>query len=261
MNKYDKYYTNEKIMKKCCKLFKKNIKITNKDLVIEPSAGNGVFIKCIKGYNNLLLDIKPENKLIQKKNFLNFNYKKIINKYDNIHAIGNPPFGKKSSMVIKFIKKCCEFCNTFSFILPRSFNKVFLQKSIPLNFHLIKSYNLPDNTFDLPIRCVFQIWKKRKHKREKIIKILPNKNYKFVLKNNKPDIAIRRVGSKSGEIYNKNIENRNSNTHYFIKLKKKIKIKINNLKLNNLKLNKEKNNKLGARSISKMDIIIKLNKL
>ena len=253
MKKYDKYYTNKKVMKKCCNLFKKYIKIYKNDLVIEPSAGNGAFIKCINTYNNLLLDIKPENKKIIKKNFLKYNYNNIIKQYDKIHAIGNPPFGKKASLAIKFINKCCEFCNSFSFILPRSFNKLFLQKSIPLNFHLVKSYNLPENSF--PIKCVFQIWVKKKVKRVKIIKIKTNKNYKFVSKNNKPTIAIRRVGSKAGYIYYDNIENRNSNTHYFVKIFKKHK------KIIKLNLNKEKQSTLGAYSISKMDIIKKLNLL
>tara|TARA_Y100000389_G_C17317068_1_gene441054 strand:- start:151 stop:918 length:768 start_codon:yes stop_codon:yes gene_type:complete len=254
MNKYDKYYTNKKIMKKCCKIFKKNIKICKGDLVIEPSAGNGIFINCIKKYNKILLDIKPENKLIKKKDYLKYNYKKIKNKYKKIHILGNPPFGKKGSLAIKFIKKSCEFCDSFSFILPRSFNKYFLKKTVPLNYHLVKYYNLPDNSFGKPYKkCVFQIWEKRKKRRKIIKKIKPNKRYKFVSRKEKPDIAIRRVGSKSGEIYKKNLENKNINTHYFLKLKKDIKIGKINLK--------EKKETIGAYSISKMELIKKLNKI
>tara|TARA_B110001450_G_scaffold25356_1_gene22360 strand:- start:10575 stop:11354 length:780 start_codon:yes stop_codon:yes gene_type:complete len=255
MKKYDKYYTNKKIINICCKIFKKYIKIHKNDLIIEPSAGNGAFIPCIKKYNILLLDIHPENKKIIKKNFLTYNYNKIKKKYTNIHAIGNPPFGKKSSLAIKFIKKCSEFCDSFSFILPKSFNKYFLQKSIPLNFHLIKSYNLPDDSFGFPeIRCVFQIWEKRRYDRKKNIKkIFPNKNYKFVSKLDNPDIAIRRVGSKSGYIYYDDLKNKNKNTHYFIKILKRYN------KVKKLNLNTEKNNTLAAYSISKMDIIKKLN--
>jgi|TARA_Y100000389_G_scaffold185501_1_gene204960 hypothetical protein len=257
MKQLDKYYTNYNIIKICCKIFKKYIKIFKNDLIIEPSAGNGAFYNCIKNYNNIMFDIKPENKLIIKKDFLKLNYKKIKKNYNNIHAIGNPPFGKKSSLAIKFIKKCCKFCDSFSFILPKSFNKYFLQKSIPLNFHLIKSYNLPIDSFGHPpIKCVFQIWKKKNYNRKNIIKkILPNNNYKFVSNYNDADIAIRRVGSKSGYIYYNNLNNKNSNTHYFIKIFKKYK------KFNKLKLYNEKNNTLAAFSISKMDIIKKLNNI
>jgi predicted RNA methylase len=256
MNKFDKYYTNKNVVKLCCKLFKKIVKSTNKDLIIEPSAGNGAFITCLKKYKNtLFLDIKPEHKNIIKQNFLKFKYKNIIKKYNNIHLIGNPPFGKKSSTAIKFIKYACKFCNTFSFILPKSFDKYFMKKTIPLNFHLIKSINLPENSFNLPIKCIFQIWKKKKYSRKIIKKIKTNNNYVFVKKNENPTFAIRRVGSKSGYIYYNSLENKNINTHYFVKILKKNKFNLSKINF------KEKNYTLGPNSISKMDIIIKLNKI
>ncbi len=257
MKNYDKYYTNNYIVKKCCSIFKKNIKISKKDIIIEPSAGNGAFLQCINKYNHILLDINPDNSNIIKQNYLKYNYTELVKKYNKIYIIGNPPFGKKSSMAIKFIKKSCEFCDSFGFILPRSFNKVFLQKSIPLNYHLITSYNLPDNAFELPIKCVFQIWSKKNYKRKKIKKILPNSNYVFISNKKKADIAIRRVGFYSGKVYNNSINNKNINTHYFIKFRKGYKSHI----INDLKLKKESNNTLCANSISKRDIIKKLNKI
>ena len=254
MNKYDKYYTTKDVVKICIKLFRKFIKVNKNDLVIEPSAGNGAFIKLLNNYKNkLFFDIKPEHSDIIKQNFLNFNFKNEINKYNKIHIIGNPPFGKKSSTAIKFIKYSCKFCDSFSFILPKSFDKYFMKKTIPLNFHLVKSYDLPDNSFNLPIKCIFQIWIKKKKFRKIIKKIKTNKNYKFVKKNENPTFAIRRVGSKSGYIYYDYLK-KNINTHYFVKLLKKYK-KIKKINF------KEKNYTLGANSISKMDIIKKFNKL
>ena len=47
-----------------------------------------------------------------------------------IHVIGNPPFGRQSSLAIKFIKKSCSFSDTISFILPKSFKKDSMKKSI-----------------------------------------------------------------------------------------------------------------------------------
>ena len=71
MNKYDKYYTNNDIVKICCKLFDKYITINKNDLIIEPSAGNGAFIDCLNKYNNkLFYDIKPEHNNIIKKHIL-----------------------------------------------------------------------------------------------------------------------------------------------------------------------------------------------
>jgi hypothetical protein len=44
----DKFYTKETIVDKCINLIKNFIVIDNKDLIIEPSAGNGAFISKIK---------------------------------------------------------------------------------------------------------------------------------------------------------------------------------------------------------------------
>ena len=40
---------------------------------------------------------------IKKQDYLKLNYNKFLNKYNNIHIIGNPPFGKQSSLAKKFI--------------------------------------------------------------------------------------------------------------------------------------------------------------
>ena len=40
-NTIDKYYTKPSVVNQCIKLVKKYINISNNDLIIEPSAGNG----------------------------------------------------------------------------------------------------------------------------------------------------------------------------------------------------------------------------
>ena len=83
-----------------------------------------------------------------------------------IHCIGNPPFGRQASLARKFIKKCSLFCNTIAFILPRSFKKESYQKAFPLDFHLIKQYDLDQDSFVIlekgiekihRVPCIFQI--------------------------------------------------------------------------------------------------------
>ena len=100
-----------------------DIDIDDNDIIIEPSAGNGSFIDEIKKTvnNYIFYDIEPENDEIIEQDYL------LVNSDDfkdcNIHVVGNPPFGRQSSLAIKFIKKSCEFCDTISFILPKSFKK------------------------------------------------------------------------------------------------------------------------------------------
>ena len=102
----NKFYTKAETIKICYNAIKKYLKVKKQDLVIEPSAGNGSFINIIKALtdNYIFYDIKPEHSDVIKANFL----KTVLNifdfKYRKIHIIGNPPFGYKSSMAIKFIK-------------------------------------------------------------------------------------------------------------------------------------------------------------
>jgi hypothetical protein len=259
----DKFYTSPITVKKCIDLIKQNLNIEESDFCIEPSAGNGSFINGIKSLfkKYSFYDLKPENDEIIKLDYLEFDYK-TINKKPNskIHIIGNPPFGRQSSLAIKFIKKSCEYCDSISFILPKSFKKDSLKKHFPLNFHLINEYDLPKNSFlvdnkehDVP--CVFQIWIKKEGNRLIKEKLLPN-NYKFVKKTENPDISFRRVGINAGTI-DKEIEIKSSESHYFIKFETEITEEL----LNQLKnIDYEcKNNTCGPKSISKQELIEKFN--
>lgn len=262
----DKYYTNSDIVNKCMCIIKDNINIQNNDICIEPSAGNGAFINDIKRLfvNYKFYDLQPENNEIIKQDYLEYNYKNDINKNDinKIHIIGNPPFGRQSSLAIKFIKKSAEFCDSISFILPKSFKKDSLKKYFPLNFHLIYENDLPQNSFlvnnkehDVP--CIFQIWIKKNIQREIIQKIVPNK-YKFVKKEEPHDISFRRVGVNAGSIDIKT-ENKSIQTHYFIKFDIILTDEIFN-KLN--KINYDcKNNTCGPKSISKQELIREFNNI
>jgi len=162
----DKFYTKIEVVNECIEKIKKYININKNDLIIEPSAGNGSFVNCIKELTNnyLFYDIEPENnEEIMKEDFLKIDLNNLINKYKKIHIIGNPPFGRNSSTAIKFIKKSCNFANTISFILPKSFKKESMQKYFKNTFHLIYESDLNENSFlvdniEVNVPCIFQIW-------------------------------------------------------------------------------------------------------
>lgn len=117
-NTIDKYYTKVIVAELCLNLVKKYIKFNIDDLIIEPSAGNGSFIEGIKSITNnyRFYDLEPDNDEIIKQDYLQYNYSIIKENFNKIHIIGNPPFGRQSSLAIKFIKKSCEFCDSISFI-------------------------------------------------------------------------------------------------------------------------------------------------
>jgi len=68
----DQFYTKPKIAELCILSFLNNVHISQDDLIIEPSAGDGSFVKhltkvdCKKSF----FDIKPKDDLIQKIDFL-----------------------------------------------------------------------------------------------------------------------------------------------------------------------------------------------
>ena len=180
----DQFYTNPGVSSYCLDVFRDTIDIDHDDILLEPSAGDGSFSDILieQCYNVDAYDIEPKKEYIKKQNYLDFDYKKYKNR--NVHCIGNPPFGLQSSLSKKFIKKSCEFCETISFILPKSFRKESFQKAFPLNFHLVKEIDLPKNSFlvdekEYDVPCVFQIWIK-KEKERYIEPIVKEKGFHFV---------------------------------------------------------------------------------
>ena len=266
-NTIDKFYTKNTIVELCMENIKKYIDVDDNDLIIEPSAGNGSFIGEIKKTvnNSIFYDIEPENDEIIKQDYLLVNSDDFKEYKDcNIHVVGNPPFGRQSSLAIKFIKKSCEFCDTLSFILPKSFKKDSLKEKFPLNFHLIFEMDLPEKSFmvndkEHTVPCVFQIWKKMDSNRNSIEKLTPI-NFIFVKKDENPDISFRRVGINAGIIdTSENINEKSSQSHYFIKFTNKKTIQHNLKKLSDITFNDD--NTVGPKSISKQELIFKFNPL
>lgn len=256
----DQFYTKPKVAKKCVKLFKETVSICDADIIIEPSAGTGSFMKPINTLvgKHIFYDIDPKKDGIIRQDFLEVDTK-FDTKDGKIHMIGNPPFGKQSSLAKKFIKKACEFCDTISFILPKSFKKESMNKCFEKHFHWIVNMDLPDNSFikdgeECSVLTCFQIWI-RTSKVRKLSKPLKPNGYKFVEKT-EADVSFRRVGFYAGNT-EKDCE-KSSQSHYFIKFNSgdvdEIIKKMNEFVF-------ERDNTVGARSISKQELIKKLNQI
>ncbi len=257
-NTIDKYYTNPSVVTKCIQQIKQYLSIKDVDLIIEPSAGNGSFIDELQriSCNCLFYDLEPEHSSIIQQDYLLLDTIPLSNKYSNIHVVGNPPFGRQSSMAIKFIKHSSKFANSISFILPKSFKKDSMQKYFPLDFHLIfekdieeNGFLVDDNVYD--VSCVFQIWQRKEENRSVSEKLIP-KGFQFVKKSENPDIAFRRVGVYAGNVYT-DVSNKSEQSHYFIKFDKKISESIIK-KLNTIVFN-SRDNTVGPRSISKQELM------
>ena len=134
----DKYYTAPHAVTHCMEKIHEYLVIYEDDLCIEPSAGNGSFMSDIKtlGCASMFYDLEPEHPEIVKQDYLEIDTSSWKQMYNRIHVIGNPPFGRQSSMAVRFIKKSVAYADSVSFILPRSFKKCSMQRYFPDNFHL-----------------------------------------------------------------------------------------------------------------------------
>lgn len=158
----DKYYTPEKLSKYCIDKTYEIIGDLNISDIIEPSAGDGSFSKQM--FFCTAYDIEPEHKGIIKQDFLKLDipYKK------GRLIIGNPPYGPKMHLVVKFFKKSVELGDYISFILPIS----QLNNNASLfEFDLIYSEDLGLQYYtDRKIHCCFNIYKRNEnglHKKPK----------------------------------------------------------------------------------------------
>lgn len=160
MNQLDQFYTNDDVSEKCLDILQKYINYNDYDCVLEPSAGTGSFYKKLPIEKRIGLDVEPKCKGIEKINYFDYNY--IYGK--SYLVVGNPPFGKKSSLAVMFFNKSAEFADCIAFIIPRTFKRASIQNQLNLNFTLIYNEDLPLNPCcfspKMNAKCCFQIWKK-----------------------------------------------------------------------------------------------------
>lgn len=255
------FYTKKEVSKKLVSKLQELVDIQTFDKVIEPSAGDGSFIKALEelGITNIIsYDINPKSKNIILQDFLKLDTS--IFK-DKILVVGNPPFGKNSCLAIKFIKKISEFATVFALVLPKSFKKNSRISLIPELYHCIYIEDLPKHSFiiennSVDVNCSFFVYKKLTYPREKYTKKIPNDKYVIIKKDQiekyKNVIAFRRVGANAGKFYKDNIKNLSEESHYFINLLEDIDITKCVFDI--------ENNTVGPKSISKSELIEQLNK-
>ncbi len=182
----DQFFTPVNTAKYCYDKFIEVLNKYNDDeksyTFIEPSAGDGKFLKLLPENRRIGMDIEPMNEEIIKQDYLNWkpsDDKKYI-------VIGNPPFGLRGQLALKFINHSSHFADYVCFILPQLFESD--GKGVPRKrvegFNLIHSEKL-DTNFEYPdgktvlIECIFQIWSKFHLNEKYIIKENINPNLKI----------------------------------------------------------------------------------
>jgi len=145
--------------------------INDFDNFIEPSAGRGAFLYCMPKNKRMGLDIEyngshPE---IKQQDFFDFVWPK-----GSTITIGNPPFGFKGKLAMRFLNISSENSDVVAMVLPAVFSKFTYYNKVHPFMHLMYETNVDEFIINEdethPVKCVFQIWKKSDVKREKIVR-------------------------------------------------------------------------------------------
>ena len=208
----DKFYTIPTIAKQCIDKVDELCDIAKYDLIVEPSAGNGSFLNQIPSNNKIGIDISPEQPNIIKQDFFDYSPPTTSS---NILVLGNPPFGRISSVAIKFFNHSAKWANVIAFIIPRTFRKISVQNKLDTSFHLVYDEDIPTSPCSfspkMMVKCCFQIWEKKEIKRQIIELPVTHPDWEFLKlgpldDKGQPtppsgaDFAMRAYGGKIGEI-------------------------------------------------------------
>ena len=180
----DQFFTPKYLAEKCWEIFNREVKIDTQEYTfIEPSAGDGSFLHILpKG--SIGLDIEPRSTVIQiqKQDYLTWTPTNTSKKYI---VFGNPPFGLRGHIALKFINHSYSFADYVCFILPQLFEsdgKGSPRKRVN-GYNLIYSERLsamfysPENQ-EIKVNGVFQIWSKNTSNQKYIIKSNSQENMK-----------------------------------------------------------------------------------
>lgn len=175
---YDEYFTKTQIAKHCYNLFLNFVKKHSVDLsnyiFIEPSCGNGTFYRLMPKNRRIGIDLEFRGDEILKRNFLDF-----TPSTDKNIVLGNPPFGLRGNLALRFINHAAAFSDFVAFILPPLFDsdgKGSPKKRVK-GLSLVYSEKLPLNSFVYPdkkeveVATVFQIWVNDKLLKNKTLNI------------------------------------------------------------------------------------------
>lgn len=246
----DQFYTNPIYAKQVLE----TLNLDSYDYILEPSVGTGSFYNLLDPNKRIGVDIDPKIDNVITMDFLKYNPPL----FSRICTLGNPPFGKNSSLAIKFFNHASEFSDTIAFILPRTFRKDSTINSLNPYFHLISDIKTPKNsfifkgeTYDVP--CCFQVWEKREIKRDRkvIYKLSDVKEYFERVEPSEADFSIQRVGVNAGRILTSNFQHYSPKNFYFIKAHKDFVLDV----FRQIDFNEVKHNTAGFPSISPSELV------
>ncbi|MFN3473021.1 MAG: hypothetical protein ACK4ZW_03135 [Blastomonas sp.] len=169
-------------------------------LFIEPSAGLGAFLNHMPASKiGIELDCKIPGLLAA--DFLTVS----VQCTPPIIVVGNPPFGKSSSLAVEFFNHAARMADVIAFVLPMTFKKASIQNRLHANFYLVEEVDVPAFAFTFRskpknVPCTFQIWERRQGERKLHDLQMSHPDFEFTDREN-ADFAVQRVGANAGRVH------------------------------------------------------------
>lgn len=216
----DQFYTSIEVAERCVlSLLAVLGTPSDRTTWIEPSAGSGRFLKLLP-HPRIGLDIAPANPEVILGDFLVWwptgDARKIV--------VGNPPFGKNSSLAVKFFNHAASFADVVAFIVPRTFQKATVQARLDPFMDCVLEELLPLESFEFggepyAVPTVFQVWRRMSHPRPCVRRATSHADFEFLPAHlaHAADFAFQRVGARAGLI---SLEGRmkSPQSHYFVRM-------------------------------------------
>ena len=173
MPSLDQFFTKPSVAKECWDSLLPIVKETtgksaNRLHFIEPSAGTGVFYDLMPSGKRTGIDIEPRRREFINGDFLTYKHPRNSKARNldskDIVVVGNPPFGKRGDLAVKFLNKAASIGDTVAFIVPVIFRKFFIHKQIDPTLCWIQSLPLERGAFQTDkdetyeVNTEFQIW-------------------------------------------------------------------------------------------------------
>lgn len=216
----DQFYTDPNYADAFYTVISNTVDLANADILLEPSAGTGNFYSLMDSDKRVGLDLDPKHSGVIKTNFFDWTPATA----QTVYTIGNPPFGKNSSLAVKFFNHAAEFSDVIAFVVPRTFRKASIVNRLNNQFHCVYDQTVPDNSFiyknkPYNVWCCAQIWVKKSVARDKIqtLKLADFEDFFEIVDPAQADFAVQRVGGKAGLIRTNDFKNYSKESHYFIK--------------------------------------------
>ena len=141
-------------------------------------------------------------------------------KFDAI--VGNPPYGRNTSLAVKFLNKAIELTDNVHYVLPRSFRKPSILNRVHPNLHLTEDLDVADETFGGKIITCLQRWELREDVRPRIQTRSTHPDFKFVPRE-EANLFVGRMGAgPSGKVLTENFVHY-ATTHFFLSVTEEVR--------------------------------------